>query len=159
MLTFLRPYLALVVAFAIIAIAVVIWFSGVHHGGAYVQAKWDKQNLVDAQLVTNEQAKRINEEHRYELQLRAASDQAVAHRAELDLLRAAPHPRVLCRATPAGGSGPVPGVPGDSAAHTSGNGLLPQAFGRDLANDLYLLVDDADDAIETARNTLGQVPH
>lgn len=159
MLAFLRPYLALAVAFAIIAIAVVIWFSGVHRGGAYVQAKWDRQELAAAELIAGEQAKRIKEEQSYELQLRAATDQAVAHRAELDRLRAAPHPRLVCHAATAGSSSPVSSAPANPAARAPGDGLLPPAVRRDIANDLYLLADDADDAIETARNYQARVPH
>lgn len=160
MLTFLKPYLALAVAFAIIAIALVIWFSGVHHGGGTCQAKWDKQSLVDSQIVTNEQAKRINEEHRYELQLRAATDQAVAHRAELDRLRAAPHPSVLCHAAPESSGSPLPGVPASPVPDAAAARPVPPNIDFDPSERLYAEVADAADyAVEACRDALARWPH
>jgi hypothetical protein len=131
---------------ALIAIIVTIFFSARHMGRQEIELRWDAEKLRVAEQIARE-------ESNYARQLQTARDQAVEARGELDRLRAAPHPRLLCHAAPAV---PAPGAAPD--AGTAGGGVLPQDAGYDPSPSLYRLADEADDAVVNCREALAKWP-
>ncbi len=147
----------LAVPAAIITLALTLWFSGDHHGQNVIQAKWDAQKQRDRVAVEAEHERVYRQEQDYAEQLARAKSESDHNRAELARLRALPRPRVLCYASdPAPTS--LPGLPAPSVDHPSSGRVLPQAAGQDLTNDFYILADDADTAIEAARDALERWP-
>ena len=153
MLTVLKaiPWQALL----LVAVATVLWFAGYHAGSARYQHLRDMDQLTAFAAANKQLVANMAKELQYEQQLRQVSAQALANRRELDRLRSAPHPRILCHQAP---SDTVSGSTASPSGGAAGDGSLSQAIESDPTDALFKLADEADDAIETARNALAQWP-
>jgi hypothetical protein len=132
-------------AIYLIAIAAV-FLAGRHMGRLEVTAIWGKEKAVLA-------AQALEREGRYVAQLSQAAAQDRANRDELDRLRSAPHPRLLCHSTPA------VQVPPTSDTAPAGGGALPQAAEFDPSAAIYATVaDPADTLVENCRSAMALWP-
>ena len=143
----------------LVAIATMLFFSGWHAKGVQVKATTTKltNDLGTAKAVIEQQQEQIIWERKYELQLRTAASEASARLAELARIRSVARTRVMCVAADSSSS-PVSSIPAALPPGLASPGSVPQAAGQDITNDLYILADDADDAVEQAREFIAKVP-
>jgi hypothetical protein len=137
MMDFLKPYLGLIQAASIIAVALGLFAGGVKVGAGHVQSKWDKERAANATAAIREVDQRIAE-NEIEREKNRETNRIIqrAHDAELERVRAvvgnAPRMRPgagICGrsagATEAGGAG------GGNGAN-SGSRLVREDVGRDI---------------------------
>jgi hypothetical protein len=147
----------------IIAVGTMLFYSGWHAQGVRAKAATTKLNdeIGRSHAVIEQQQDQLIWEKKYEAQLQAAANRAVADRLELSRLRAAPHPRLMCHtAAAASGGSPVPGIPLTAGGGPAGSGALPQGPDIDYSERLYAqIADSADNAVEACREALNRWPH
>ena len=132
---------------------------GWHLGAGRVQGRWNVATLAQDAIVQKQLADNLAKEKGYGRQLQAASDQAVANRAELDRIRALPRAGRL-RCTTTDSANPVPAVPGPPSSATPAGGSLPPAgnSGFDPVPAVMTLADQADDVVEKCRDFQNKWP-
>ena len=157
MIAFLKPYFALFIAFIVIAIALVLFFSGVHLGGKLTQEKWDAQKAADAKALATAQAQSLEEVRRYELQLESANGERDQAFARLARVRAGSRADILCYPAESDRRS-LPGLPAPPSGGTAGGGQLPQAIGFDPSDQLYIEADRADEIVEQYRDFYNRWP-
>lgn len=134
---------------ALLAVVFTVFMAGRNMGRQEVEGRWNAQKLQTAQQIASQ-------ERDYANQLQAARNQAVENRRELDSLRAAAHPRLLCTRPGVPASTPGSSAPGEPP----GAGTLSPDAGFDPTERLYRdVADAADDIIEQCRIALSSIPH
>jgi hypothetical protein len=133
---------------ALLAVVFTVFLAGRNMGRQEIEAKWETKRAQDAEQIASQ-------ERDYVQQLQAARDQAVEAGAELARLRAAPHPRLVCRAAPA-----VPASAPSSGSEPTGEGAFPSDARFDPTERIYAdIADAADSAVESCREALATWPH
>lgn len=155
----LIPFKTFLLPLAFIALVAAIFFAGRHSGAAMVQGKWNVQKMEDARALADELSRQAKETHRYAEQIATAESERDRNRADLALLRAAPHPRLVCHSAPSS-ERPVPSIPGAPPPGSAGHWSVPQGSDFDPSDRLYSEVaDPSDNAIESCRDLYNRWPH
>lgn len=122
-----------------------VWISGDFHGRHIIETKWNEQKLLDKAALQKERDV-------YAKQITDANDQRDLNRAELDRVRALPHPHIVCHAVP------VPTIPSTAADSSPSAGVVPPSSGQDITDALYAEADRADALVEAFRDYQNRVP-
>lgn len=155
----LRPYLTLLYALLVIALAATIWFSGVHHGTVTATESCNVERLSVATATNHELVRLKDLAEKYAIQITDANDARNKARSELVRLARLPHAHLVCHTTASGGSDTVPIAP-------SATGLGPAFLGElsvqpdfDPSPALYAEARRADAVVEGCRDVLNRWPN
>ena len=140
---------------AIVVVCIALFFSGAYFQHGVDRAHYEAQQKEQLEAANDQLIAQASKELAYENQLRAAARDALDRSARLARLRAAPRVGIVCERTDSravSSTAPAPAV------QPPADGVLSQATGPDIGPALYDLADQADSAVETAREALAQWP-
>ena len=154
-MTFLLAYWKYLAAAALV-VAIGVW---IHSYGASQYEAGKNEIIAADKIATDEQkAEWDKKKLKYQQQLAAAEIEHAANQAEMDRLRAIPHPRIVCHLAPDPGNvSPIPGQAAGSPA-SAGSDTQGSPVSFDPTDALYAAADRADDAIESCRTALNKWP-